>query len=72
MTVYGPQPKRIYKPKPDAPRHALPGGNTCGMLAPCGGKCIMDGRHRHQYHTCVKRDCLHCHDARFGRVKVAA
>lgn len=71
MTVYGPQPKRIYPPK-DTPRHALPNGNSCGSLAPCGAKCVMDGRHTHRFHSCATKDCPKCHsDVRFGRSKAA-
>jgi hypothetical protein len=67
--VYGPQPKRTYKPRADVPRHALPSGNACGSLAPCGAKCILDGRYRHVFHVCSTANCARCHDPkRFGRM----
>lgn len=39
---------------------------ACGAKTPCGGKCVMNGRYHHQYHTCYRKDCAECHsDERF-------
>jgi hypothetical protein len=77
--VYGPLPKRTYKPRADVPaigagqdKARKPGmvyGHDCVQAAPCGGKCVLDSRHRHQLHSCNRPDCPQCHSPkRFGRM----
>jgi hypothetical protein len=43
---------------------------ACSTAAPCGGKCIMSGHYRHQFHTCRNWQCPECHEPeRFGRAR---
>lgn len=55
-----PVKEETFKPFPTDLNH------QCISTPPCGGSCILDGRHRHQFHTCGNRQCTACHNtARF-------
>lgn len=69
--MIGPKTKPIPPPKELRP-HVRDSGYTCQGKTPCGGKCELNARYRHVYHTCRNENCLHCHGERFrfGRASV--
>lgn len=58
----GPRPKKETRPHVSTVEH------TCSGKTPCGGKCELNARYRHMFHSCANKDCTLCHaDERFRR-----
>lgn len=55
--------RKTTAPVPIEPAHYKRERGSCKHISPCGHECAMDARHAHQYHSCSRLECTHCHGA---------